>query len=85
MYCPDVSKFLEKISCCVNYLFLKSFQYQALFERSGSKGLGWGWAVHIASIAGAGLGLKMVIYSGLTNVKCSDLCQPLNFHRMAVL
>lgn len=56
-----------------------------LFERSGSKGLGWGWAVHIASIAVAGLGLKMVIYSGLTNVKCSDLCQPLNFHRMAVL
>lgn len=33
----------------------------------------------------AGLGLKMIIYNGLTNVKCSDLCQSLNFHRMAVL
>lgn len=37
------------------------------------------------SVTVAGLGLKMMIYNGLTNVKCNDLCQSLNFHRMAVL
>lgn len=53
-----------------------------LFERSGSKGLG---AVHIENIVLVGLDLKITIYSSLTNVKYSDLCQSLNFHRMAVL
>lgn len=32
-----------------------------------------------------GLGLKMSLYNGLTNVKPGDLCQSLEFHRMAVL
>lgn len=39
----------------------------------------------IESMVVARLGLKMMIYNSLTNGKCSDLCQSLNFHRMAVL
>lgn len=89
--CDDISPWYRQdprnialLSKLPFFFFHPADIYDSCLKEVGSKGWG-GREMAIESVTVAGLGLKMMIYNGLTNVKCSDLCQSLNFHRMAVL